>query len=189
MHIATINTFTAVSNALALPFPPPIPQSLAAAAAVAGGAQVAGILATTAAGLKDGGRIRGPGGPRDDAAGLFALSNGEFVVNSDAAKANMPLLEAINRGMKIGAMRSGGPVASSTGLTNAGSNEVKSASRTQPQKLPNMQNDVQVPVSIVNVSSREQALNALGTKAGTRSILNILTDEAPSIRNILGLEN
>jgi tape measure domain-containing protein len=186
---ATINTFTAVSNALALPFPPPIPQSLAAAAAVAGGAQVAGILATTAAGLKDGGRIRGPGGPRDDAAGLFALSNGEFVVNSDAAQANMPLLEAINRGMKIGAMQSGGLVASSTGLTNAGSNEVKTASRTQPQKLPDMNSNVQVPVNIINVNSQEEALAALGGGDGREVILNQLSENAPAVRNILGLEN
>lgn len=55
-----------------------------------------------------GGRVSGPGGPRDDTAGLFALSNGEFVVNSAATKANLPLLKAINSGNKMMGMMAAG---------------------------------------------------------------------------------
>lgn len=49
--------------------------------------------------MAPGGLVRGPGGPRDDRAGLFALSDGEFVVNASAAKRNMTLLRAINAGL------------------------------------------------------------------------------------------
>ena len=43
---ATINTARAISNALALPLPPPLPQIAAVAAGVAGAAQVTAILST-----------------------------------------------------------------------------------------------------------------------------------------------
>ena len=49
-----------------------------------------------------GGEIRGPGGPTDDRAGIFALSDGEFVVNARDAQRNLGLLKAINAGMPIG---------------------------------------------------------------------------------------
>lgn len=47
--------------------------------------------------LADGGRIRGPGGPRADKIPAM-LSNGEFVVNAAATRRFGPLLEAINAG-------------------------------------------------------------------------------------------
>lgn len=46
-------------------------------------------------GYANGGWAFGPGGPRDDGF-LAPLSNGEFVVNADAASRHAPLLEAIN---------------------------------------------------------------------------------------------
>lgn len=49
-------------------------------------------------GMKDGGLVRGPGGPRDDKAGLFRLSDGEFVVNAQATSMHRTLLEHINKG-------------------------------------------------------------------------------------------
>lgn len=54
-------------------------------------------------GLQGGGRVSGPGGPRDDAAGLYALSNGEFVVNAAATSRHLPLLRDINAGRLSGA--------------------------------------------------------------------------------------
>jgi hypothetical protein len=45
----------------------------------------------------DGGFIRGPGGPRDDAI-ISRLSNGEFVVNAAATARHLPLLHHINSG-------------------------------------------------------------------------------------------
>ncbi|MEV0356369.1 hypothetical protein AB0H71_09930 [Nocardia sp. NPDC050697] len=50
-----------------------------------------------AIGLANGGRITGPGGPRDDAV-LARLSDGEFVINAAATSHVLPLLEAINAG-------------------------------------------------------------------------------------------
>lgn len=48
-------------------------------------------------GMADGGRVRGPGGPRSDSVPAM-LSNGEFVVNAAATRRNAGLLEAINSG-------------------------------------------------------------------------------------------
>lgn len=61
----------------------------------------------------DGGYVSGPGGPRDDAIPAF-LSNGEYVVNAHAARANMPLLETINarRPMPSVKRQVGGPATS-----------------------------------------------------------------------------
>jgi tape measure domain-containing protein len=187
---ATVNTFRAISNALAAPFPPPIPQTLAAAAAVAGGAQVAAIVASTITGLANGGRVTGPGGPRDDAAGLFALSNGEFVVNAEATKANLPLLEAMNNGIKIGRMRDGGRVTNSVGsLQNAGRAEVANAQRSAPSKLPDLKTDVQVPVNVITVRSQDEALAALGSREGKNILIQTVEQDRRVFRSILGLEN
>ena len=61
---------------------------------------------------KDGGEIRGPGGPRDDIAGLYALSNSEHVTNAASAQVNRALLKWMdaNPGKRVGAMADGGSV-------------------------------------------------------------------------------
>lgn len=56
-----------------------------------------------------GGVIRGPGGPTDDRVPILA-SNGEFVVNAEATKRALPLLEAINSGDFLGRFARGGLV-------------------------------------------------------------------------------
>lgn len=190
---ATVNTAKAVTNALAAPFPPPIPQTLATAAAVAGGAQIAGIIATTIQGLAMGGRVRGPGGDTDDKAGLFALSNNEFVVNARAAKANLPLLEAMNRGINIRGMLADGGLVNNAGMGGvlkvAGSNEADAVSRTS-QPTVNVDNKAPVvPVTILNVTSKEQALAALGSAEGTDVIYNMIESDPNRVRALLGLEN
>ena len=48
----------------------------------------------------DGGYVSGPGGPRSDSIPAY-LSNGEFVVNAQATRQNMPILEAINSGQQV----------------------------------------------------------------------------------------
>lgn len=191
---ATVNTAKAVTNALAAPFPPPIPQTLATAAAVAGGAQIAGIIATTITGLAQGGRVRGPGGDTDDRAGLYALSNNEFVVNARAAKANLPLLEAMNRGINIrGMLADGGLIknANSGGVLKvAGSNEAEAVNRSAPpkfdmSKLPTPK----VDLSVINVTSKEQALAAVASNEGTELIYNMIESDPNRIRALIGLEN
>lgn len=59
-------------------------------------------------GFADGGFVSGPGSSRSDSIPA-RLSNGEFVVNADATKKNLPLLGAINAG-KIGKFANGGMV-------------------------------------------------------------------------------
>lgn len=59
-------------------------------------------------GYDSGGRIRGPGGPRDDKVLLWG-SNGEFVMNAAATQKWLPVLEAMNNG-KLPQLRNGGGV-------------------------------------------------------------------------------
>lgn len=81
-----------IANALSLPFP----ANLGAVATVA--AQAASIVSNIqAVQFADGGKVTGPGGPRDDAI-LARVSNGEYVVNAEATRRNLPLLQAINSG-------------------------------------------------------------------------------------------
>ena len=69
-------------------------------------------------GLADGGKVIGPGGPRDDAVPAW-LSNGEFVVNAAATAAHLPLLEAINGGASLSdllaVLQGGRPIALADG--------------------------------------------------------------------------
>jgi hypothetical protein len=88
---ATIDGILAVQKALASA-PPPFNFALAAAAGVAAAVNVAKI-----AGLREGGPVAGPGGPRDDKV-LRWLSNGEYVVNAPATGRNRPLLDLLNAG-------------------------------------------------------------------------------------------
>lgn len=84
----------AMAQALALPFP----ANLGAIATIA--AQAASIVSNihaVAANFADGGRVNGPGTSRSDSIPAY-LSNGEFVVNADATRRNLDLLEAINGG-------------------------------------------------------------------------------------------
>jgi tape measure domain-containing protein len=188
---ATVNTARSVTNALAAPFPPPIPQALAAAAAVAGGAEIAAILATSITGLKDGGRVNGPGGPRDDKAGLFALSNGEMVVNAAATAANLPLLEAMNRGINIrGMLAEGGMIGEATKslprLSAAGASETANASRTKARTTESSAPEVNVPVNVINVASEEAALAAVASRGGQDTILNVIANNRSEIQSLLG---
>lgn len=100
---ATMNTYLAINKALAS-LPPPFNIAMAAAIGVAGFANVASI-----AGLKDGGRVNGPGGPRDDQVPIMA-SNGEFVVNAQATASNLAWLEMINAGKIAAPFADGGMV-------------------------------------------------------------------------------
>lgn len=54
----------------------------------------------TRAGYASGGRVWGAGGPKDDKIPAM-LSDGEFVVNSEATSRNLPVLERINSGMPL----------------------------------------------------------------------------------------
>lgn len=68
-------------------------------------------------GFADGGRVSGPGSGRSDSI-LARLSNGEFVVNSKAAKQYGPLLQAINSG-RVPKFADGGSVGGSVASLRA----------------------------------------------------------------------
>ena len=70
-----------------------IPVGGASGPAVLGGGSDAALAAVAAA---TGGRITGPGGPKDDVVPV-AASDGEYIVNAKAAAKYKPLLEKINK--------------------------------------------------------------------------------------------
>lgn len=127
---ATINTYVAINNALRH-IPPPFNIPFAAAIGVAGFANVASI-----AGLKDGGRVSGPGGPRDDKVPIWA-SDGEFMVNAQAAAKNMPWLEAINSGKDMSQFADGGMVSTVPVPVPANNNQPSIVNRGMKVELHN----------------------------------------------------
>jgi len=113
---AIIKIQQGIANALALPFP----ANIAAAASVA--AAAASIVASIQAvhlNLKDGGYVSGAGGPRDDRI-RANLSNGEFVVNSDATSRHRALLEAVNAGTLSAHLRGRGANDNAPALRSGG---------------------------------------------------------------------
>jgi hypothetical protein len=70
-------------------------------------------------GYAGGGRISGPGGPRDDRVPIMA-SAGEYVVNARAAHAWLPVLDAINSHATAPRFASGGLVGSPHGPSGVG---------------------------------------------------------------------
>ena len=93
----------------------PISQALGSAFGGALGGSTPSQLRVDPIVAQTGGLVTGPGGPRSDSILAF-LSNGEFVVNAAAARANMPLLDAIN---SAPAFQQGGLVRPTTGAPMA----------------------------------------------------------------------
>lgn len=92
---ASINLWTAVSQAMALPFPANIPFI---AQALSYGATVLGNIQSVAAtGFATGGYVKGPGTGQSDSINA-RLSNGEFVSTKQATSRYRSTLEAMNRG-------------------------------------------------------------------------------------------
>jgi hypothetical protein len=74
------------------------------------GAQQAAADTGPNLGYKGGGMIRGPGGPTSDTAGIFALSDGEFVVKAAAVRAyGADLFHSLND-LAIGGFAGGGGI-------------------------------------------------------------------------------
>ena len=87
-------------------------------------------------GFAEGGPIRGPGGSREDLAGLFALSNGEFVMQTAAVqKYGIDLFHALNS-MSVGNFAEGGGVGS-----NRVSIPTPTTSNSKPSSILNLSID------------------------------------------------
>ena len=94
------------------------PSATPAAPASEGGGSSGGN--NTSSGMAGGGRVRGPGGPRDDRAGLFWLSNGEHVMQAAAVDHyGQGFMDMVNSMMFPG-MAGGGPVAPRPALVTTG---------------------------------------------------------------------
>ena len=88
----------ALRQAILAPFSQALGSALGGVFGGAFGGAGSGAPAATSpnpVGVRYGGLVTGPGGPRSDSI-LARLSNREFVVNAAATRANLPLLEAIN---------------------------------------------------------------------------------------------
>lgn len=101
---------TGIAQASALPFPANLG---AIASVIAATASIVSNIQAVALNFKDGGMVRGPGGPRSDSVPAN-LSRGEFVVNAAATARNRELLERINAGMNPSGFADGGMVGGGT---------------------------------------------------------------------------
>lgn len=156
---ATIDGYVAVQKALASA-PPPFNYALAAAVGVVAAANVASI-----AGLKDGGMVTGPGGPRDDKV-LRRLSAGEFVVNAQATSQNRALLESINSGsIRLPSIPSAAslPSLGSNSLTYSPSIDARGADLAAVARLEAiMERDRRALPGIINGTREKRARYRLG---------------------------
>lgn len=159
---------TGIAQAAALPFPANLP---AIASVVAATASIVSNIQAVALNFKDGGYVRGGGGPRSDSVAAN-LSNGEFVVNARATAGNRALLEAINSGREVRQM--GNARAAETARV------ASAAAPAAPVVVPPSE------VQVVNVQDPRAALNALDTAEGKRVIMNIMESDPNTFRRLLG---
>lgn len=117
---ATIDGFLAIQKAWAsAPFPANLPAVAITTASTA--ANIAAI-----AGMADGGRVTGVGGPREDNQ-LRRLSVGEFVNNAASTKKNLPYLEAANNGADLSKLIPGLANGGIVGRASAAASSLRSA--------------------------------------------------------------
>lgn len=158
----------AIAQAAQLPFPANLP---AIATVIAQTASIVSNIQAVALNFKDGGYVRGPGGPRSDSV-RANLSNGEFVVNAEATARNRSLLEAVNDGREVRA---------------AGRATAAQTARDTVAAMPAV--NVTAPpaeVRVVNVNDPRAALTALNTAEGVQTIMNIMESNPTAFRRVLG---
>lgn len=113
-------------------------------------------------GYDSGGRIRGPGGPRDDKVLLWG-SNGEFMMNAAATQKWLPVLEAMNAG-RLPELRDGGGVGFSAPRISSASIPVPSipsvAQLSGNSSVDNSRTDNSVSGPTINVTVNGATGNA-----------------------------
>lgn len=159
---------TGIAQAAALPFPANLP---AIASVVAATASIVSNIQAVALNFRDGGRVRGPGGPRSDSIPAN-LSRDEFVVNADATRRNLPLLEAINSGRDVRQI----------GRARAAETARVVAASAPPVTVP----APEVHLHSINVSDPKAALAALGTAEGKKALINLIESDPNTFRQLLG---
>lgn len=163
---ATIDAYVAINKALAS-LPPPFNAVMAAAIGATAFANVSNIM-----GLKDGGYVSGPGGPRSDSVPAN-LSNGEFVVNADATARNRALLEAINSGRSMAGAQQGASAGPTPGASANG--PAADVAPSQPQAI-----------RIVNVVDPKMVADFMATPDGEQVFVNMLNNNQGTIRQLVG---
>lgn len=159
---------TGIAQASALPFPANIP---AIASVIAATASIISNIQAVALNFKDGGRVRGPGGPRSDSIPAN-LSRDEFVVNAHSANRNRSLLEAINDGRDV----------RQVGRARASENARIVAMQAPPVNVTAQAADVHVVV----VDDPRKALLALGTAEGKKALVEVIESDPNTFRRLLG---
>lgn len=129
-----------------------------------------------------GGPVVGPGGPRTDSIPAM-LSNGEFVVNANATKDFLPMLEAINSGNM-----------SMMGLAAGGLSNDSSTLPAQPQAAPQPAQDNSTGkgeggggnnITIIPTLNPSDIVDTFDSDDGDRVLVNMLQRNATTIRGIL----
>ena len=128
----------------------------------------------------NGGPVTGPGGPRTDSIPAM-LSNGEFVVNADATKNFLPLLEAINAGDNMG-FAEGGLLNASGSLPTPSSGEhsnpdANTDATAAPAAAPNLK--------VVNVIQPSDIIDTFDSDDGERMVINILERNRSTVQGML----
>jgi len=152
---AQVTAMTAIATAAA-------PAAAAVSLATAGGNSVPAMTGITStfgltkslsalAAFADGGYVAGKGTSRSDSIPA-RLSNGEFVVNADATKRNLGLLQAVNSGKSIAAKNTRGAGGMKVTVVNNAGGVAHSVERISADEI--------------RITARQEAQKLLATQAG-----------------------
>lgn len=122
-----------------------------------------------------GGRVRGRGGPTSDLIPAL-LSDGEFVVNARAARAFLPVLEAINRSDRLG-LAAGGLANEASVLPAQPRGSVQPASVSDSRARNN--------ITIIPTINASDVVDTFDSDDGDRVLVNMLERNRTTIRGIL----
>lgn len=114
-----------------------------------------------------GGHIRGPGGPTDDKAGLYALSDGEYVVRTAAVNHyGAPLFDALNS-LSVGGFATGGMVSGARAPSTPAGPNLGPSSILNLSIDGNQFNGLRAPENVAN-KLKSYAVTRLSSSAGRR---------------------
>lgn len=146
-----------------------------------------GLVGGGGLGLKDGGiarlatggQISGPGGPRSDVIPAM-LSDGEFVMNADATKQFLPLLQAMNSGQSLKFADGGSPGGLSvpSQAPNAASGQKQAEDAGSGQKGAGS-------VTVNNYVTSKAIADALDTPEGEVVVMNIIERNRNTVKGVL----
>lgn len=130
-----------------------------------------------------GGAVSGPGGPRTDSIPAM-LSNGEFVVNANATKDFLPLLEMINAGnMDMMGLAMGGLANESASLP---AQPAPTAAEGGDNKENGNKGQGGANLTIIPTINPSDIVDTFDSDDGDRVLINMLERNKTTIRGVLG---